>query len=357
MQLLFQDFQQNKQAIGQERATLPDQNVPSDGSDFANPAMAALLSEDIILQTHWALTHGTLLSSRCGVFREGDVHASSFFFSSSLHFYPSLEPATIAARVDGILANLHEMLYCLPPLTSPSCVQLVFKLAAWLLFHFVDLHPFADGNGRMCRLLANRVLCLITPFPVAPFPSADSVQSSTLSTTLYKMNPVTNKMESAHVSREASSVSDYYWAAIEQCRYGSASGQYAMSDLAALLVENAWQQWLSLESDMQQRFGQDISKTFIGEMTVIEPPDKRRGDAGFYRPSRDTVVQEGYKRLNHHYRSPAPSNEELTEEVERLLVKIDAAFTSLPEAVQRLEFTPAEHVFCWVHLKRRQRVS
>jgi len=35
------------------------------------------------------------------------------------------------------------------------------------MFDFVDAHPFSDGNGRMCRLIANYVLSLITPFPVA----------------------------------------------------------------------------------------------------------------------------------------------------------------------------------------------
>lgn len=42
----------------------------------------------------------------------------------------------------------------------------VFKCAARLLFDFVDTHPFGNGNGRMCRLLANYVVNLITPFPV-----------------------------------------------------------------------------------------------------------------------------------------------------------------------------------------------
>ena len=29
----------------------------------------------------------------------------------------------------------------------------IFKSAAWLVFELLDLHPFSDGNGRLCRLL------------------------------------------------------------------------------------------------------------------------------------------------------------------------------------------------------------
>ena len=41
----------------------------------------------------------------------------------------------------------------------------LFKACSWLLFEMLDLHPFADGNGRLCRLLCSYVLSTCTPFP------------------------------------------------------------------------------------------------------------------------------------------------------------------------------------------------
>ena len=41
----------------------------------------------------------------------------------------------------------------------------ILKSAAWLVFELLDLHPFSDGNGRLCRLLCSYVLSTCTPFP------------------------------------------------------------------------------------------------------------------------------------------------------------------------------------------------
>ena len=90
----------------------------------------------------------------------------------------------------------------------------VFKCAARLMFDFVDTHPYVDGNGRMCRLLANYVLGLVTPFPVA-----------------------------IYHSDESRSARDDYINAIVRCRDNPEEGPCA---LAAMLVEGAWYGWTKL---------------------------------------------------------------------------------------------------------------
>eukprot|EP01102_Stenamoeba_stenopodia_P020562 TRINITY_DN8074_c0_g1_i1.p1 TRINITY_DN8074_c0_g1~~TRINITY_DN8074_c0_g1_i1.p1 ORF type:complete len:160 (+),score=23.27 TRINITY_DN8074_c0_g1_i1:648-1127(+) len=46
-----------------------------------------------------------------------------------------------------------------------------FALAAFAQFHFVDLHPFVDGNGRVCRLLSKFILDSVCPLPFPMFPN------------------------------------------------------------------------------------------------------------------------------------------------------------------------------------------
>lgn len=52
---------------------------------------------------------------------------------------------------------------------SHGRVQWCLALAAFVQFHFVDLHPFADGNGRMCRFLSKRALDWVLPVPLPMF--------------------------------------------------------------------------------------------------------------------------------------------------------------------------------------------
>ena len=82
------------------------------------------------------------------------------------------------------------------------------KCAARLLFDFVDTHPFVNGNGQMCR----RTGKLCTPFPVGLYHTDDQ-----------------NRCGRAD-----------YMNGIVQCRDNQEEGP---RELAALLVEGAWNGW------------------------------------------------------------------------------------------------------------------
>ena len=49
--------------------------------------------------------------------------------------------------------------------TLKEALCFLARIAAYSLFQFVCLHPFRDGNGRMCRLIASAIMSAIVPFP------------------------------------------------------------------------------------------------------------------------------------------------------------------------------------------------
>ena len=69
-------------------------------------------------------------------------------FPNSVIMNPDIE-RTDPARVQGTLEQVHALLAGLPP--SPARAALAYYVVA-------DVHPFADGNGRLGRFLMNREL-------------------------------------------------------------------------------------------------------------------------------------------------------------------------------------------------------
>jgi len=54
----------------------------------------------------------------------------------------------------------------------------IVGLASFVQFHFVDIHPFIDGNGRMCRFLSKYILDSILPIPIPMFKDRNEYISS-----------------------------------------------------------------------------------------------------------------------------------------------------------------------------------
>ena len=85
-------------------------------------------------------------------------------------YYPHnkiIEPAmkALCRIMEACLDNMNFKF----PTPSTEQVVWVFALAAFVQFHLVDIHPFLDGNGRICRLMSKFVLDIVCPVPFPMF--------------------------------------------------------------------------------------------------------------------------------------------------------------------------------------------
>ena len=161
------------------------------------------------------------------------------------HTYP--DPAIVEILFDACIDHhsIHMTRYKKLAEKGPSVESFsyLFRCASRLLFDFVDAHPFSDGNGRMCRLLANYVLTLITPFPVALYMSSTCGGRS---------------------GRED------YLNAIVECRMKRKKGP---GTLAAMLIEGTWRGWKNLFSILEQNNLLTPTVKVIGPIVVKKSED------------------------------------------------------------------------------------
>jgi Fic family protein len=115
------------------------------------------LTVEVILQTHEILMAGAVDDAgafiKNGALREHPSHAGT-------HEYPEGEPVLLRASLTRIV----EQYNALSSEASPALVE----PAIHLFYNAITLHPFQNGNGRLCRLLfAFAMIQAGVPFPVA----------------------------------------------------------------------------------------------------------------------------------------------------------------------------------------------
>ena len=110
------------------------------------------LTVDLIKTVHEVLMANTSVKGQpilAGKYRETQAHAGD-------HVFPTYE--IIPREMDKVVNEYN---------TKFSTKHDMYALASWLLYQFVTLHPFEDGNGRMCRLLwCYSLMKDDLPFPV-----------------------------------------------------------------------------------------------------------------------------------------------------------------------------------------------
>ncbi|KAJ5210066.1 hypothetical protein N7491_009878 [Penicillium cf. griseofulvum] len=117
------------------------------------------LTEEIILQTHKILMHkvnaeGTPWEEYSGVYRSDEVRTGFHQFP-----HPSLVPYKMKAMIHELQSNFKEAI------TKGEIDPI--SLASKYAHIFVNIHPFLDGNGRMCRLILNSMLLKLGSFLVS----------------------------------------------------------------------------------------------------------------------------------------------------------------------------------------------
>lgn len=167
----------------------------------------------------------------------GEIRKTCVFttWKNEDYFYPEFYVAEqlLYACVDHHSTHMTEYGALAKNAPKVESFRYLFKCAARLLFDFVDAHPFGDGNGRMCRLLANYVLSLITPFPVALYGSG-----------------------------EGRSGREDYVNAIVECRDNRDRGP---GTLAAMLIEGTLRGWKSLFCILERH---NLTSKMVGPVVV-----------------------------------------------------------------------------------------
>ncbi|XP_074656561.1 uncharacterized protein LOC141909822 [Tubulanus polymorphus] len=129
---------------------------------FTEMESTGLLDEEYVLEGHQILMRDTSHPNG-GKFSQ---FKRTTYYDGEVHEYP--DPKTIAPAHAAIIDQANELMTHISATYdrySPDRVLSTVKLASWLLFNYVSLHPFGDGNGRMCRLLCSYVLSTLAPFP------------------------------------------------------------------------------------------------------------------------------------------------------------------------------------------------
>lgn len=111
--------------------------------------LAQRLTIDHVLGLHRSLLMGLINPSKCGRFRTGPVHVGN----------PDLLLAP--ARIVPLLVE--ELLHDASRILDESDPKTLILSAARLSHRFVVIHPFADGNGRISRVLMNLLLGVAHP--------------------------------------------------------------------------------------------------------------------------------------------------------------------------------------------------
>ena len=167
--------------------------------------------EECIQDTHKILMKNLLASEKCGEFSTEERITTN---DTKIHYYPKFNTKEdaydeVQRTVDRYNATIEYIKRS--KLDSIKRNSMYIRCAAFIVYHFVSLHPFSDGNGRMCRLLASHCLYLIFPFPCP----------------IYNIYAPTTRDDYIHAIKQARESNDVFQTD-------------KLGELIALIIESGW---------------------------------------------------------------------------------------------------------------------
>ncbi|KAJ3275986.1 hypothetical protein HK104_003730 [Borealophlyctis nickersoniae] len=136
------------------------------------PQSAVGFDSEKLKSWHRALFNDGSIRGVIGDFRSGMAYAKSLDGKQVLK-YPHHEIVPSAMLKLGAL--IHSLLKRMGTYQDPiRRVAHLFAVAAFAHFHFLDIHPFGDGNGRIGRYLIKRLLDVVLPVPFGLFDDRDA---------------------------------------------------------------------------------------------------------------------------------------------------------------------------------------
>ena len=137
-------------------------NREEEASDYG------LIESSLLRETHRILMEDIDLSN--GKTKPGEFSSAPrcVEFNGELYSYPHYpKPGDMENAVYKLLDKYNDMfdLCTRDGFKDFDDLYYLFKTCAWLLFELLDLHPFGNGNGRLCRILCSYALSKLNPFP------------------------------------------------------------------------------------------------------------------------------------------------------------------------------------------------
>ena len=160
-----------------------------------------------------------------------------FSMQGQTFYYPTFKKEDIAiAAIEAWLDNYNDSVRIMKDraesLTDETLTQ-IFRLVAKFVFTFLQLHLFADGNGRLGRLICSYILEIVCPFPSAIY----NVYSPT------KKKDYVNILVKARKGLEFKRDLNFKQEAIDFVGDILNHIDRMGSDLTALIVESNWYTW------------------------------------------------------------------------------------------------------------------